>query len=251
MPIVPYLWTRRIHVQRRRRNQSKLLAAQMAVKKWQRGCPPLIGAEDGGPSHSTTSHQSAQAAHRTADVPPDVLNCPTKSSRRAVEIIRQRRSTVVRRNTDVSPLGRLREEGERGGPRDVDAINVGAENVSSWAIYDLFAACTNSRSTRRAVRPFVGTVRRGAIDPTAARQDTAVYVANEWNPAGYGGFEVTKGCGAIGDEAGAPRDRGRDESSYPQSDRLQGKCCFSTCVDNGESLVWDCGLHSQQFHTGA
>ncbi|KAF5226004.1 hypothetical protein TcYC6_0100880 [Trypanosoma cruzi] len=43
----------------------------------------------------------------------------------------------------------------------------------------------------------------------------------------------------------------RDESSYPQPDRLEGTCCFSTRVDNGESLVRDCGLDSQQFHTGA
>ncbi|RNC38299.1 hypothetical protein TcCL_NonESM12462, partial [Trypanosoma cruzi] len=120
----------------------------------QRGCPPLMGAEDGSPIHSTTSHQFPQASHRAADVPPDVSNCPTQSSKRAVELIRQRRSTVVRRITDVFALGRLREEGERGGPRNVDAVNVGAENVSSRANYDLFAARTNSRSTRRAVRPF-------------------------------------------------------------------------------------------------
>ncbi|KAF8292218.1 hypothetical protein TcYC6_0120000 [Trypanosoma cruzi] len=154
MPIVSYLWTRRIHVQRTQHDQKESLAAQTAVKRRQRGCPPLMGAEDGSPIHSTTSHQSSQASHRAADVPPDILNCPTHSSRRAVELIRQRRSTVVRRITDVSALGRLREEGERGGPRNVDAVNVGAENVSSWATYDLFAARTNSRSTRRAVRPF-------------------------------------------------------------------------------------------------
>ncbi|RNC60535.1 hypothetical protein TcCL_ESM01702 [Trypanosoma cruzi] len=122
-------------------------------QKRQRGCPPLMGAEDGSPIHSTTTHQSSQASHHTANASSDILNCPTQS-RRAVELIRQRRSTVVRRITDVSALGRPHKEGERGGPRNVDAVNVGAENVSSWAIYDLFAARTNSRSTRRAVRPF-------------------------------------------------------------------------------------------------
>ncbi|ESS54876.1 hypothetical protein TCDM_13705 [Trypanosoma cruzi Dm28c] len=62
---------------------------------------------------------------------------------------------------------------------------------------------------------------------------------------------LQKNCGAIGDEAGAPLDKGRDESSNPQPDRLEGTCCLTTRVDNGESLVRDCGLDSQQFHTGA
>ncbi|RNC52964.1 putative trans-sialidase [Trypanosoma cruzi] len=46
-------------------------------------------------------------------------------------------------------------------------------------------------------------------------------------------------------------DKGRDGSIYPQQDQLEGTCCLTTCVDNGESLVRDCGLHSQQFHNGA
>ncbi|RNE97047.1 hypothetical protein TcG_12742 [Trypanosoma cruzi] len=83
--------------------------------------------------------------------------------------------------------------------------------------------------------------RCGAIDPTAARQDAAVHVGNVSNPAGYGDSGVTKNCGTIGDEAGAPPDKGRDESSNPQSDRLEGTCCFSTRVDNDESFVRDCG----------
>ncbi|KAF8285135.1 hypothetical protein TcBrA4_0032660 [Trypanosoma cruzi] len=40
------------------------------------------------------------------------------------------------------------------------------------------------------------------------------------------------------------------ESIYPQPDRLEGTCCLTTCVDTGESLVRDCGLDSQKFHTG-
>ncbi|KAF8299702.1 hypothetical protein TcYC6_0062610 [Trypanosoma cruzi] len=84
-------------------------------QKRQRGCPPLMGAEDGSPIHSTTSHQSSQAAHRAADAPSDILNCPTQSLRRAMELIRQRRSTVVRRNTDIPALSRPHKEGERCG----------------------------------------------------------------------------------------------------------------------------------------
>ncbi|RNC33414.1 phosphatidylinositol 3-related kinase, partial [Trypanosoma cruzi] len=109
-----YLWTRGIYMQCA--PQKELLAAQMAVKKRQWGCrTPLMNAGDGSPIQSATSHQSSQASHRTADVPPDLSNRPTQSSGRAMELIRQRRSTVVRRNTDIPALGQLYEESERGG----------------------------------------------------------------------------------------------------------------------------------------
>ncbi|RNC51754.1 trans-sialidase [Trypanosoma cruzi] len=42
-----------------------------------------------------------------------------------------------------------------------------------------------------------------------------------------------------------------NESVYPQPNRLEATCCLTTCVDNGESLVRDCILDTQQFHTGA
>ncbi|KAF8276654.1 hypothetical protein TcBrA4_0124930 [Trypanosoma cruzi] len=79
--------------------------------------------------------------------------------------------------------------------------------------------------------------RCGAIDPTAVRQDAAVNVGNGSNPAGHDDSGVTKNCGAIGEESSVPRDRGRDESIYPQPERLEVTRCFSTCVDNGESFV--------------
>ncbi|RNC40410.1 hypothetical protein TcCL_NonESM10117, partial [Trypanosoma cruzi] len=188
MPIVPYLWTRRIHVQRRRRNQRKLLAAQTAFKKWQRGCPPLIGAEDGSPSHSATSHY----LHRTADAPPDVLNCPTQSSRRAMELICQRRSTVVRRITDIPALGQLHEESKRGRSRDVCAVNVEAENVPSGAIQNLMPHARTADERGELCGFFDGNIRCGAIDPTAVRQDAAVYVGNESDLAGHGNSVVKK-----------------------------------------------------------
>ncbi|RNF09988.1 SH3 domain protein [Trypanosoma cruzi] len=95
-----------------------------------------MNAGDGGSIHSTTSHQSPQAAHRTADAPPYFSNCSTQSSGRTMELICQRRSTVVRRNTGSSALGQLYEESEQGGSRDVGAFNVGAENVPSRAIHN-------------------------------------------------------------------------------------------------------------------
>ncbi|KAF8303063.1 hypothetical protein TcYC6_0042840 [Trypanosoma cruzi] len=95
-----------------------------------------MNAGDGSPIQSATSHHYAQAAHRTAEAPPDITNCPTQSSGRAKELIRKRRSIVVRRNTDIPALGQY-EERERGGSINVCAVKVGAENVPSGAIYSL------------------------------------------------------------------------------------------------------------------
>ncbi|KAF8293929.1 hypothetical protein TcYC6_0107830 [Trypanosoma cruzi] len=167
-----------------------------------------------------------------------------------MELIRQRRSTVVRRIADIPALGQLYEESERGRSRDVGAVNVEAENVPSGAIHNLLLHARTADERGELCGLFDGN-RRGAIDPTAVRQDAAVYVGNESNPVGHDDSGVTKDCGALGDEASAPLDRERDDSSYPQPDRLEGTCCFSTCVDNGESLVRDCGHNPQQFYNGA
>ncbi|ESS62722.1 hypothetical protein TCDM_09594 [Trypanosoma cruzi Dm28c] len=235
MPRMSHSWTRGIYMQFA--PERELLTIQASIKKRPRGCrTPLMNAEDGGSIQSATSHQPAQAAHRAADAPPDLSNCPTKSSGRAMELIRQRRSTVVRRNTGSSALGQLYEESKRGRSRDVGAVNVGAWNVPSGAIQNLMLHARTADERGELCGLFGGN-RSGATDPTAVRQDAAVYVGNESNPAGYGGFGVAKNCGAIGDEASAPLDRGRDESSNSQPDRLEGTFCFSTCVDNGESFV--------------
>ncbi|RNC46458.1 hypothetical protein TcCL_NonESM03714 [Trypanosoma cruzi] len=109
-----------------------------------------------------------------------------------MELIRQRRSTVVQRITDIPALGQLYEEGERSGSRDVGAVNVEAENIPSGALYNLLlhARTADQRGELRGL--FDGNIRCGAIDPTAVRKVAAVHVGNESNPAGYGGFEVTK-----------------------------------------------------------
>ncbi|RNC41164.1 hypothetical protein TcCL_NonESM09310 [Trypanosoma cruzi] len=244
-----YLWTRGIYMQCA--PQRELLTTQAPIKKRQRGCrTPLMNAGDGSPIQPATSHHYAQASHRAADAPPDLSNCPTQSSRRAMELIRERRSTVVRRITDIPALDKLNEGSERGGSRDFFAVNVGAENFPCGAIHHLLlhARTHDERGELRGL--FGGNRLRGAIDPTAVRQDAAVHVANESNPAGHGDSGVTKNCGVIRGEAGALLDKGRDESTYLQPDRLEGTCCFSTCVDNGELFVRDCGSHPQQFHTG-
>ncbi|ESS61200.1 hypothetical protein TCDM_11223 [Trypanosoma cruzi Dm28c] len=116
-----------------------------------------------------------------------------------MELICQRRSTVVRRNADILALGQLYEESERGRSRDVRAVNVGAENVPSRAIYDLLPHARTA-DERGELRGLFDGNRCGAIDPTAVRQDAGVHVGNESNPAGYGDSGVTKNCGAIGDE---------------------------------------------------
>ncbi|ESS63372.1 hypothetical protein TCDM_08864 [Trypanosoma cruzi Dm28c] len=184
-----------------------------------------MNADDGSPIQSATSHQSSQASHRAAEAPPYISNCPTQSSGRAMELIRKRRSTVVRRIADISALGQLYEESKRGRSRDVGAVNVGAENVPSGAIHNLMPHARTADERGELCGLFDGN-RCGAIDPTAVRQDAAVHVGNGTNPAGHGDSGVTKDCGAIRDEASVPRDRGRDESSNSQSDRLEGTCCL-------------------------
>ncbi|KAF8287777.1 hypothetical protein TcBrA4_0011950 [Trypanosoma cruzi] len=185
MPTLSYLWTRGIYMQCA--PERELLTIQAPFKKRQRDRSPLMNAGDGSPIHSATSHQSSQAAHRTADAPPDLSNCPTKSSGRAMELIRKRRSTVLQRNTGSSTLGQLYEESERGRSRDVRAVNVGAWNVPSGAIHNLLPHARTA-DERGELCGLVDGNRCVAIDPTAAHQDAAVHVGNGSNPAGYGGF---------------------------------------------------------------
>ncbi|PWV01277.1 hypothetical protein C3747_197g19 [Trypanosoma cruzi] len=167
-----------------------------------------------------------------------------------MELICQRRSTVAQRNTDIPALGQLYEESERVGSTDVGAVNVGAWNVPSGAIHDFLPHARTADKRGELCGLFDGN-RSRAIDPTAALQDAAVRVGNESNPAGHDDSGVAKNCGAIGGEAGAPLDKERDRGMYPQPDRLEGTCCRTTCVYNGESLVRNCGLDTQQFHNGA
>ncbi|EKF28788.1 hypothetical protein MOQ_007452 [Trypanosoma cruzi marinkellei] len=88
--------------------------------------PPPMNADVGSSIHSATSRHFAQASHRTADAPPDISNCPTQPSRRAMELIRQRRSTMARRIAGIPVFGQLHEESGRVGSRGVGAVNVGA-----------------------------------------------------------------------------------------------------------------------------
>ncbi|RNE98947.1 hypothetical protein TcG_12124 [Trypanosoma cruzi] len=117
-----------------------------------------------------------------------------------MELICQRRSTVVRRNAEILALGQLYEESKRGYSRDVGAVNVDAWNVPSRAIHK-FLPHARTADERGELRGLFDGNRSGAIDPTAVRQDAAVYVGNGSNPAGYGDSGVKKNCGAIGNEA--------------------------------------------------
>ncbi|RNC41658.1 hypothetical protein TcCL_NonESM08775 [Trypanosoma cruzi] len=121
--------------------------------------------------------------------------------------------------------------------REVRAVNVGAENVPSGAIHDFLPHARTADKRGELCGLFDGNIRCGAIDPTAVRQDAAVHFTNVSNPARHDDSGVTKNCGAIGDEASAPLDRGRDESSNSQPNRLEGTCCLTTRVDNGGSFV--------------
>ncbi|KAF8275490.1 hypothetical protein TcBrA4_0137020 [Trypanosoma cruzi] len=108
-----------------------------------------------------------------------------------MELIRQRRSTVVRRIADIPALGQLYEGSERGGSRDFLAVNVEAENVLSVAIYNLLPHARTADEREELCGLFDGN-RCSAIDPTAAHQDAAVHVANGLNPAGHGDSGATK-----------------------------------------------------------
>ncbi|EKF27691.1 hypothetical protein MOQ_008577, partial [Trypanosoma cruzi marinkellei] len=116
--------------------------------------------------------------------------------------------------------------------------------------FSTFGALLHARTTDERGEPcglFDGDSRCCAIDRTAVRQDAAFHTGNESNPAGHGDSGVAENCGAIRDGAGVPLDRGRDGSIYPQPDRLEATGCFSTCVDNVEALVRNCGLNPQNF----
>ncbi|KAF8279999.1 hypothetical protein TcBrA4_0099120 [Trypanosoma cruzi] len=108
-----------------------------------------------------------------------------------MELIRKRRSTVVRRITEIPALGQLYEESERGYSRDVGAVKVGAENVPSGAIHNLMPHARTDDERGELCGLFDGN-RSGTIDPTAVRQDAAVHVGNGTDPAGYGDSGVTK-----------------------------------------------------------
>ncbi|KAF8285377.1 hypothetical protein TcBrA4_0036940 [Trypanosoma cruzi] len=101
-----------------------------------------------------------------------------------MELIRKRRSTVVRRITDIPALGQLYEGSERGRSRDVGAVNVGAGNVPSGAIHNLLPHARTADERGELCGLFDGN-RCGAIDPTAVRQDAVVHVENVSDPAGY------------------------------------------------------------------
>ncbi|KAF8279431.1 hypothetical protein TcBrA4_0104950 [Trypanosoma cruzi] len=121
-----------------------------------------------------------------------------------MKLIRKRRSTVVRRITDIPALGQLYEESKRGRSRDVGAVNVGAWNVPSGAIPKLLPHVRTADERGELCGLFDGNIRCGAIDPTAVRQDAAVYVGNGSNPAGDGDSGVTKSCGTIGTKQARP-----------------------------------------------
>ncbi|EKF26241.1 hypothetical protein MOQ_010076, partial [Trypanosoma cruzi marinkellei] len=118
----------RSHAKCARRTQKNPLAARTADKKRRRGRSPPLEADDGR-THSATDRQPAQASHRTAYAPSDSSNCATQSPRRAMELVHQRRPTVLRRGPKHLALGRPHKEGGRFVLRTVGAVGVRAENV--------------------------------------------------------------------------------------------------------------------------
>ncbi|KAF8287074.1 hypothetical protein TcBrA4_0009810 [Trypanosoma cruzi] len=124
-----------------------------------------------------------------------------------MELMRQRRSTVARRIADIPALGRLFEDSEQGGLRNVGAAKVGAGTAPDETICNVFCL-THERP--------------------AGEKSCAAFLRRYWMWR-------------------APPDKGRSGSVYPQPGRLEGKGCFSTRVDACELFVRDCGLDTQNF----
>ncbi|RNC42188.1 hypothetical protein TcCL_NonESM08221, partial [Trypanosoma cruzi] len=122
-------------------------------------------------------------------------------------LICQRRSTVVRRITDIPALEKLHEGANEATRENVCAVNVGAEDVPSGQFTTFCRTHEQPMSEESCAVFFGGNIGCGAIDPTAARQDAAVHVGNGSNPAGHGDSGATKTSGAIGDETDAPLDK--------------------------------------------
>ncbi|RNF03940.1 helicase-like protein, partial [Trypanosoma cruzi] len=101
MPTVSYLWTRRIHVQRTQHDPKGIARSADGRQKRQWGCPPLMGVEDGSPSHLFRHHPpnlTGIAPHRRCSIrylklpdtivgkgngayPPTTLDCGTTNHR--------------------------------------------------------------------------------------------------------------------------------------------------------------------------
>ncbi|EKG00988.1 hypothetical protein TCSYLVIO_008041 [Trypanosoma cruzi] len=108
-----------------------------------------------------------------------------------MELICKRRSTVVRRSTDTPALGQLYEESKRGGSRDL-CPPTWERGMSLAGQFTTFLPHARTADERGELCGLFDGNRSGAIDPTAVRQDAAVYVGNGLNPAGHGDSGVTK-----------------------------------------------------------
>ncbi|KAF8287165.1 putative phosphatidylinositol-4-phosphate 5-kinase-like [Trypanosoma cruzi] len=138
-------------------------------------------ADDGGRTHSAIPRQGSRASHRTADAPSDPSNRPTQSSRRAMELMRQRRSTVARRIADIPALGRLFEDSEQGGLRNVGAAQSGKQGPPLTRRFAMFfVSRTSGQRARRAARPFCGGIGCGAPPPTKEGADRYIRSRADW-----------------------------------------------------------------------
>ncbi|RNF21591.1 hypothetical protein TcG_02910 [Trypanosoma cruzi] len=84
------------------------------------------------------------------------------------------------------------EEGGRDGSRNVGDVRVEAENAPGRAIHDFLPHARTADERGELCGLFDGNIRCSAIDPTAARQDAAVHVGNESNPARHDDSGVAK-----------------------------------------------------------
>ncbi|KAF8297111.1 hypothetical protein TcYC6_0082440 [Trypanosoma cruzi] len=190
--------------------------------------------------------QGSQASHRTAE-PHPILRLPDAIVEKGNGAYAPTALDCARRIAGIPALGRLCEDSERGGSRNVGAAKVGAGTAPDETICNVFASRTNSQWARRAARPFGGSIGCGAVGPTAARQDAAAHVANEPTTLAMAFLGLQKIAARPETRRARPLDKGRGGSVYPLPSRWQATGCFSTRVDAGEPFVRDCGLDSQNF----
>ncbi|EKG07421.1 phosphatidylinositol-4-phosphate 5-kinase-like, putative [Trypanosoma cruzi] len=137
-------------------------------------------ADDGGRTHSAIPRQGSRASHRTADAPSDPSNRPTQSSRRATELMRQRRSTVARRIADIPALGRLFEDSERGGLRNVGAAKVGAGTAPDETICNVFCLTHERPAGEKSCAAFLRRYWMWRAPPTKEGADRYIRSRADW-----------------------------------------------------------------------
>ncbi|RNC52266.1 putative selenocysteine-tRNA-specific elongation factor, partial [Trypanosoma cruzi] len=139
------------------RRQRRRICGREALARKARGAARRNQLRRGRPSTTAAAPPMppppAVPRRRRAEPPPDISNCPTQSPRRATGLVRQRSPTVVRRRSGT-PLraGVMRRAIKVA--RELFATSAWERRRSPAGASQPSAAHANSRTKRRAARPF-------------------------------------------------------------------------------------------------